>query len=80
MYPFGYGIFGFVSLIHAIWPIVLIALIVSLIVRSNGKKTVAGRVKPGEVLMDDAQAAQDEHEKNKRFNILLYVGSFFIAG
>ena len=38
MYPFGYGIFGFVSLIHAIWPIVLIALIVSLIVRSNGKK------------------------------------------
>jgi len=30
--------------------------------------------------MEDAQAVQERHERNTRMNVLLYIGSFFIAG
>ena len=76
----GYMLVSIIASIHFAWPIILIILVVALISRANGKKTVYGRVKPGEVLTDEAQAAQNEYETNKRLNILLYVGSFFIAG
>lgn len=68
---------------EAFLPIIIIALIISLIVRhSKGKQTPYGYVKPGEVLMEGTdQKVQIASPNNAApMNILLYIGSFLIVG
>lgn len=84
MFLMGEFLFSAVSyLFGAFLPFIIIALIISLIVRnSKGKKTAYGYVKPGEVLMEgaDTNANAVSHGNMAAPNILLYVGSFLIVG
>ncbi len=65
--------------IESLLPFIVIALIVSLVMRyTRGKKTEYGYVKPGEVLMDDAQPRAPNN--TGMLNVLLYIGSFLIIG
>lgn len=66
------------ELVGFLLPFIIVALIVSFIVRAiNGKNTSYGRVKPGEVLMD---GVKPERSNSTAMNILLYIGSFLIVG
>ena len=65
--------------IESLLPFIVIALIVSLVMRyTRGKKTEYGYVKPGEVLMVDAQPRAPNN--TGALNVLLYIGSFLIIG
>lgn len=84
MFLLGELLFGSVfHMFEAFLPLIIIALIVSLIVRhSKGKQTAYGYVKPGEVLMEgtDPNAKVATPNNAGSLNVLLYVGSFLIIG
>lgn len=80
MFIFGSVLFELLfRTIESLLPIIIIALIISLIMRNTrGRKTEYGYVKPGEVLMDDAQPRAPNN--SSAMNVLLYLGSFLIVG